>query len=61
MRLKIADDIQFTQAKEKFLIHCILFITSIYITTAKASFFLPITELRKLFFHSIPQAFQYGD
>lgn len=60
MRLKIADDIQLTKPKGEFLINCIVFITSIYLATRKAAFFLTITELRRhFFFHSTPQPFQY--
>ena len=52
-RPKIDHNIQLTKPQEKFLIKCILFITSIYLATRKAAFFLPITELRRLFFFFI--------
>ena len=52
-RPKIDHNIQLTKPQEKFLIKYILFITSIYLATRKAAFFLPVTELRRLFFFSL--------
>lgn len=59
-RPKTDHNIQLTKLQEKFLIKYILFITSIYLATRKAAFFLPVTELRRIFFHSTPQSIQYG-
>lgn len=62
MRVKIADNIQFTKTKKEFLINYILFITSIYLATMKAAFSPLNYRIKETFFiSSTPQLYQHGN